>query len=74
MVVAAVLGLPRPLASFPLIGLLAAPPGPARESFGALSTTLVAGRFCLAGLVSPERQGARMSKIKNGGLDQLVWH
>ena len=72
MVVAAVLGLPRPLASFPLIGLLPAPPGPARESLGALSTTLVAGRFCLAGLAGSGRLTQTGESLNNAAARRLL--
>ena len=71
MVVAAVLGLPRAVASVPRAPL----PVAVRPSAGAgrLSTVLVvAGRFCLAGLAGSGRQTQAVESLKSAAAARLL--
>ena len=76
MVVAAVLGLPRADEFLPLPPAL--PPGPALPSPGSgagaspLSTLLVAGRFCLAGLAGSGRLTETDESRNNAAADRLL--
>jgi len=70
VVVAAVLGLPRAVESVPLMP--APPPGPDRASLGPLSTLLVAGRFCLAGLAGSGRLTRTDESLNNAAAERLL--